>query len=82
MNELSSFVVNNIWLVLGVGVIFVVIADEVLGLSRNLLGDETETVAQEQRREREAAEEEDEDPLDRLGETGEGARVEDFLDRR
>ena len=39
MTGFSEFVSNNIWLCIVVGVILVIVVDEVLGLTRSIFGD-------------------------------------------
>lgn len=84
--EISEFFWNNFWICLGVGVLIVVVGDEVLGVSRNLLSDGTEDMkftADQRRKQREDAA--PPDPLDDLeAEEGETS-IDDFLggdDRR
>ena len=79
MPDITSFFLNNIWLCIGIGVVLVLIADEVLGVSRALLSDPTDDVPFEKRNRDKAAQADLIDPLDRLDETEEGPSVEDML---
>jgi len=82
MEEFYSLVLNNLWLFIGLGFIAVIVLDEVSGFSRSVLGDETENMPLKPRDPKAPPPEPEEDPLDMLGETGEGDRVEDFLKPR
>lgn len=79
MDEFYNLVLNNIWLFAGLGFIFLLVADELLGFSRNVLGDETEKMPLKPRDPKAPPPEPAEDPLDMLDETGEGDKIEDFL---
>ena len=77
MDTIYSFVSENLALVIILGVIAVIVGDEVLGISRGLLGDETENLpATPQARAK--AEEEWVDPLEETPSEGE-AKLDDFL---
>lgn len=82
MEEFYSLVLNNLWLFIGLGFIAVIVLDEVSGFSRSVLGDETENMPLKPRDPKAPPPEPEEDPLDMLGETGEGDRIEDFLKPR
>lgn len=83
MPDITTFFLNNIWLCVGVGVLIVIIADEVLGVSRALLSDPTDNLSYDKNvREREnnrTPTPEEVDALDRLGEDEEGPSIEDML---
>lgn len=74
MNVIVEFVQNNIWLCLGIGVVVVIVADEVFGVTRNLLGD-----ASERRRDAPAAPPPPPDPLVEREVDADEPAVEDFL---
>ena len=82
MDEISTIILNNIWLFLGLGVILIIVADEILGLSRGLLGDDSEEMPLKPRDPDAEPPDPLDDPLDHLDETSEGERIEDFLGRR
>ncbi len=82
MDELSNLFFNNIWLVIGLGFVAVLVADELIGFSRSVLGDETENMPLKPRDPKAPPKELEEDPLDLLEETSEGDRIEDFLKPR
>ena len=82
MDELSNLFLNNIWLFIGLGFIAVLVADELIGFSRSVLGDETENMPLKPRDPKAPPKELEEDPLDLLEETSEGDRIEDFLKPR
>ncbi|MGB0853107.1 MAG: hypothetical protein ACPGVA_16600 [Pikeienuella sp.] len=79
MPDITSFVLNNIWLCLGIGVIVVMVADEILGVSRALFADPTDDLPFEKRNREKAAKAEIVDPLDNLSEREDGPSVEDML---
>ncbi|MEM7270013.1 MAG: hypothetical protein AAF401_12270 [Pseudomonadota bacterium] len=83
MDALQSFVENNLLLVLIGGFLLVVAADEVLGVSRGLLGDEGDDASFTAKNRAKAEAEEPVDPLDRLAEENEGEEsIEDMLGRK
>ena len=82
MDELSNLFFNNIWLFIGLGFVAVLVADELIGFSRSVLGDETENMPLKPRDPKAPPKELEEDPLDLLEETSEGDRIEDFLKPR
>lgn len=82
MDEFYNLVLNNIWLFVGLGFVAVLVADELLGFSRSVLGDDTENMPLKPRDPRAPPPEPEEDPLDILEETSEGDRIEDFLKPR
>ena len=82
MDELYSLVVNNIWLFVGLGFVAVLVADELIGFSRSVLGDETVNMPLKPRDAKAPPPELEEDPLDLLEETSEGDKIEDFLKSR
>lgn len=82
MDELSNLILNNIWLFAGLGFVGVLVADELMGFSRSVLGDETENMPLKPRDPKAPPKEPEDDPLDLLEETGEGDKIEDFLKPR
>lgn len=40
MTAIAEFIQNNIWLCIGIGVVLVIVGDEVLGVSRSIFGDD------------------------------------------
>lgn len=82
MEEFYNLVLNNIWLFAGLGFVLVLVADELLGFSRSVLGDDTENMPLKPRNPNAPPPEPAEDPLDTLEETGEGERIEDWLKPR
>lgn len=82
MDELSNLILNNIWLFVGLGFVGVLVADELMGFSRSVLGDETENMPLKPRDPKAPPKEPEDDPLDLLEETGEGDKIEDFLKPR
>ncbi len=79
MDELSNLILNNIWLFIGLGFVGVLVADELMGFSRSVLGDETENMPLKPRNPKAPPREPEEDPLDVLEDAAEGDRIEDFL---
>lgn len=79
MSDITSFLLNNIWVCIGVGVVLILIIDEVLGVSRALLSDPTEDVPFEKKNRMKASEAEIVDPLDNLEDKEDGPSVEDML---
>lgn len=79
MSDITSFFLNNIWICIGVGVVLVLIIDEVLGVSRALLADPTEDLPFEKQNRIRASEAEIVDPLDNLEDKEDGPSVEDML---
>ncbi|MEO0359926.1 MAG: hypothetical protein AAF322_02400 [Pseudomonadota bacterium] len=75
MAALQEFFLNNFVLVAVAAVLLVIVADEALGLSRAIFGDDEDVVTREERDRRPA---EDESP--RPPEEGEGPTVDDLLD--
>ena len=55
MDRLFEFAEANIWLCAVIAIVVVIVADEVLGVSRGLFGDDDEEVAEEERAERREA---------------------------
>ena len=82
MDELYNIFINNIWLFIGLGFIGVLVADELIGFSRSVLGDETENMPLKPRDPKAPPQEPEDDPLDMLEDTGEGDKIEDFLKPR
>ena len=82
MDEFYNLFLNNIWLFIGLGVVLVIVLDELLGLSRGMLGDDTDNLPLKPRDPKAPPPEPEEDPLDMLEETSEGQSVEDFLPRK
>ncbi len=75
MSGLSDFVANNIWLCIVVGVIAIIVIDEVLGLTRSIFGDNMDNApATPQARARDEAED-FVDPIDALQKEEEDAEV-------
>lgn len=85
MPDITTFVLNNIWLCVGIGALVVIIADEVLGVSRALLSDPTDNLpydknVREREQSRTPAPAPDElDQLDQFGNAEDGPSVEDML---
>ncbi len=79
MDEISNLILNNIWLFIGLGFVGILVADELMGFSRSVLGDETENMPLKPRDPKAQPKEPEEDPLDMLEDTAEGDRIEDFL---
>ena len=82
MEGFYNLVLNNVWLFAGLGFVLVLVADELIGLSRSVLGDETEDMPLKPRDPKAPPPEPEEDPLDALAETSEGERIEDWLKPR
>ncbi len=82
MDDLYSLFLNNFWLFIGLGFVGVLVLDELIGFSRSVLGDETENMPLKPRDPKAPPPEPQEDPLDMLGETSEGDKIEDFLKHR
>ena len=80
IESLGQFVSENLGLVIVLGVVLVIIVDEVLGVSRGLLGDDTDNLPATPKAREEADRRIDEiaDPLEEEPEEGE-ATVDDFL---
>lgn len=83
MSDITAFFLNNIWLCIGLGALIIIIADEVLGVSRSLLADPTDQLPYDKNiREREnvqARATEETDQLDQFGEAEDGPSIEDML---
>ncbi len=79
MDEIYNLILNNIWLFIGLGFVGILVADELMGFSRSVLGDETENMPLKPRDPKAPPKELEEDPLDMLEDTAEGDRIEDFL---
>ena len=77
MEDIGQFVSENLALCIIVGVILIIIGDEVLGVSRGLLGDDADNLPATPKA-REKSEETYVDPLEETPKEGE-ARIEDFL---
>ena len=82
MDEFYSLFLNNIWLFIGLGVVLVIVLDELLGLSRGMFGDDTDDMPLKPRDPKAPPAEPKEDPLDMLEETSEGQSIEDFLTKK
>ncbi len=82
MDEFYNLFLNNIWLFIGLGVVLVIVLDELLGLSRGMLGDDTDDMPLKPRDPKAPLAEPKEDPLDMLEETSEGQSIEDFLTKK
>lgn len=81
MSDITTFVLNNIWVCLGVGILVIVIVDEVLGVSRALLADPTDTLPYDKNIREQAAPppEHVDEAQDRFGNAEDGPSVEDML---
>ena len=82
MDEFYNLVLNNIWLFVGLGFVLVLVADELIGFSRSILGDETENMPLKPRDPKAPPPEPEEDPLDLMADDDEGDKIEDFLKPR
>ena len=83
MSDITTFFLNNIWLCLGVGALVLIIADEVLGVSRSLLADPTDNLpyakAAREREHQSTPPAAEFDDLQNLEETEGGLSVDDML---
>ena len=83
MPDITAFFLNNIWLCLGIGAVLIIVADEVLGVSRALLSDPTDSLPYDKNvREREQPRQtqgEEVGAQDQFGNAEDGPSVEDML---
>jgi hypothetical protein len=79
MSDITTFFLNNIWVCLGVGALIIIIVDEVLGVSRTLLADPTDTLPYDKNIRDRTPPSDIINPLDRLDEEEDGPSVEDML---
>lgn len=77
MDEIRTFIENNVWLCLGVGVVAFIVLDEVFGFTRKTLGDDDDDLPATPKA-RAKQEEEWVDPMDQQMEEGEPT-VDDVL---
>ena len=84
MHELQDFISNNLWLCLGLGLVVLVVGDEILGVTRNLIGDEEERLTREAKAKYREIEKQEEEELDLIDEPPkpDGPAIEDLLKPR
>ncbi|MEM7545647.1 MAG: hypothetical protein AAF367_08935 [Pseudomonadota bacterium] len=66
MNAMGVFISENLWLTVGVGVLAVIILDEILGVSRGIFGDDGDDIDLPHKRTDDQAEAEPFDPVEDL----------------